>query len=307
MTEPERILSEGILPASFFEPEVRCDFLVDEKRKKIWAVLLDMLLQVDRVCKKHGLRYSLAWGSMLGAVRHKGFIPWDDDLDILMPRDDFEALMKLENEFRHPYFLQTVYNDRGYGFSYIKLRNSNTTYFAEHRYYWGFNSGLFLDIMPVDKARLDTADAIFDEVRELNEYNSAFMKIPGYQMNDKGRALLRRHYLLTPVEAYERMTRACMRHHDEDAEYIACSISSQTPWKKHMWRAEAFASEIDMEFEGLTFPVCVGYDHILSVLYGDYMQLPTLEQRLSGHDDSIFEPDESYLTYMPRHGVDIWR
>lgn len=306
MTECDRIIAEGILPREFLEPEVRCDFFVDKKRKKIWAVLLDMLLQVDRVCKKHGLRYSLAWGSMLGAVRHKGFIPWDDDLDVLMLRDDFEALMKLGHEFASPYFMQTVYNDRGYGFSYIKLRNSNTTYFAEHRCYWGFNCGLFLDIMPVDNARLDTADAIYDQVMEFNSYNSAFMKIPGYKMNDKGRALLRKHYGLTPVEAYEQMTRICMQHHDEKTDYIACSISSQTPWKKHMYRAESFRAEMPMEFEGFQFPVCTGYDEILTTLYGDYRTLPPLEKRLSGHDESIFEPDEPYKIHMKKRGVDIW-
>lgn len=86
MTECERIIKEGILPESFFEPETICDFYVDETRKKIWAVLLDLLIKFDKVCKKHGLKYYLAYGSLIGAVRHQGFIPWDDDIDICMNR-----------------------------------------------------------------------------------------------------------------------------------------------------------------------------------------------------------------------------
>lgn len=103
MTECERIIKEGILPASFFEEETICDFLVTKERKKIWAVLLDMLIQVDRICRKHNLKYFMAFGSLLGVVRHNGFIPWDDDIDICMPRDDYEKFIVIaRNELPPP-------------------------------------------------------------------------------------------------------------------------------------------------------------------------------------------------------------
>lgn len=105
MTECERIIKDGILPKSFFLPETICDFHVDEKRKKMWAIGIDMLVKFDEVCRKHELRYSLAFGSLLGVVRHKGFIPWDDDIDVVMPREDYEKLkggsvVKLEKSLK---------------------------------------------------------------------------------------------------------------------------------------------------------------------------------------------------------------
>ena len=74
----------------FFEKEIRCDYLIDERMKKIWAVELEMLQRFDEVCKKHGLTYWAFYGTLLGAVRHQGFVPWDDDIDLAMLRDDYE-------------------------------------------------------------------------------------------------------------------------------------------------------------------------------------------------------------------------
>ena len=99
MTECERIIKEGILPESFFKPETICDFYVDEGRKKLWAILIDLLVQFDRVCRNHNLKYWVSFGGLLGIVRHNGFIPWDDDLDVCMPRADYEILMSLKKNF----------------------------------------------------------------------------------------------------------------------------------------------------------------------------------------------------------------
>ena len=84
MTESERIIKEGILPETFFEPESRCEFYVDETRKKIWAIELDLYLELMRVCKKYDLTIWADGGTLLGAVRHNGFIPWDDDMDLIL-------------------------------------------------------------------------------------------------------------------------------------------------------------------------------------------------------------------------------
>jgi len=127
MTECERIIAKGIIPKEFLKEETLCDFLVTEERKKLWMISLDMLLEFDRICKQHNIKYYLMGGTLLGAIRHKGFVPWDDDTDVMMLREDYEKFKKLEHEFQQPYFLQTPQNDPGNLYSTIRIRNSNTT------------------------------------------------------------------------------------------------------------------------------------------------------------------------------------
>ena len=100
MSEIERLIEKGTFQESFFEPETRCDFHINTKRKQVWAIEIDLLIEFDRICRKHNLRYFLAYGTLLGAVRHKVFIPWDDDVDVLMPREDYEKLWTHALEFR---------------------------------------------------------------------------------------------------------------------------------------------------------------------------------------------------------------
>ena len=172
MTEIDRLLQKGVMPESFLFPETRCGFFVDEKRKKTWAIAIDLLLTFDEVCKRNNLRYCLSYGTLLGAIRHNGFIPWDDDVDVCMPRDDYERLQEMKDKFCHPYFLQTPFTDRGYYYSYIKLRNSNTTAFSKNlRYHMSSNncnSGMSLDVFCVDKwEKNETAKNLYNEIKAL--------------------------------------------------------------------------------------------------------------------------------------------
>ena len=121
------------IPAGFLQEEVRCGHNVTTQMKEIWAVELDLLAEFQRVCNKYHLKYYASGGTLLGAVRHNGFIPWDDDLDIEMFREDYNRLCEIgPKEFKKPYVFQNEYTESGSLRGFSKLRNSQTTAMFEH-------------------------------------------------------------------------------------------------------------------------------------------------------------------------------
>ena len=298
MTECERIIKEGILPESFFEEEVRCGFMVTKERKKIWGILLDLLMQLDSVCKKHGLTYYLTDGTLLGAIRHKGFIPWDDDIDVSLPREDYERLQTLGDEFRNPYFLQTPYSDSGYYYSFIKLRNSNTTGLSKAFRYQGFNGGLFLDIFPIDVVSIEEGKNVYERIRELCLGNSAYMKLsnPNYSKIDLDE--LREKASKDPLQACEEINRLSTQYNGSQGNWVSHWVSTMDRFEKKLWRREDFETVVYWSFEGKMFPVPTGYDRYLKTYFGDYSKLPPIEERGGRHNDVIFDPDRPYAYYV---------
>ena len=168
MTEVERIIKQGVLSESFFREEIRNDFLVTGERKKIWGIQLDLFFEFKRVCEKYNLKYFLFFGSLLGAVRHNGFIPWDDDIDLGMPREDYEKLLTHADAFNTPYFLQNHKTDKCFYYSHTKLRNSNTSCINRAFKHQPFNQGMDLDIHPIDNWSLEGGLEKFEEIKQLN-------------------------------------------------------------------------------------------------------------------------------------------
>ena len=162
------------LPKGFLEEEVRCGYTVTRKMKEVWAVELDLLKEFKRVCNKYDLKYCADGGTLLGAIRHQGFIPWDDDLDIAMLRKDFEKLNEVAPaEFKKPYFWQTEETDKGSARGHAQLRNSDTTGIIkneyEHQRNNNFNQGIFIDIFPFD--------TVIDSEEKLAEQDLKRMKL----------------------------------------------------------------------------------------------------------------------------------
>ena len=178
---------KAILGEDFFKEEVRCDYLVSAKMKRIWAVLLDMYLSFAEVCEKHGLKYFVVGGTLLGAIRHKGFIPWDDDFDVGMLRDDYEEFIKIAaKEINSPLFFQTPYTDPGYFVSWVKIRNSTTTGISKITNHRRFNQGLYLDIFPMDYFCLDTMEENRKKIYACAKKCGAYMREGSKSLNEIG-------------------------------------------------------------------------------------------------------------------------
>lgn len=292
MTECERIIEEGVLNIDFFKPETICDFYVDEKRKKIWAIEIDLLLQVDRVCKKYGLQYFLMWGSLLGAIRHKGFIPWDDDLDIALFRKDYEELLKHGDEFSGQYFLQTPETDPGYYYSHAKLRNSNTTALDYPFLFQGFNMGVFIDILPLDYFDESAGERVFEENKNLIADVNVAMRLSHPFLNARDKERVAAYHGGNPLEVLSLMKSNSMScRHSTKVSFLGVSTYGL---KRNLWDASDFDNTIECNFNGITTRIPRNSNRILKVAYGDYLKMPQKNERGVWHSNVVFIPDVPY-------------
>lgn len=305
MKEYERPIEKGILPKNYIREEVMCDFLVTEERKKMWAVIVDLVYEFDKVCKKHNLRYYMIYGSLLGAVRHKGFIPWDDDFDVAMPRTDYDRFLELAGEFQDPYFLQTPYTDPESAYSYAKIRNSNTTGVSTMFQYNDFNQGMWITVFPLDHWDDNGGEARYHEIRKLTTHNSTFMRLKNPNLDDANQRRVAAYLKekRDPIADYEEIHRLASSCKDPNSQYVMMAALTLERYEKKLLHAADFASAAELEFEGMKLPAPVGYENVLRKLYGDFMQFPPVEQRGLKHAGTVFDTEIPYKEYLRREGI----
>lgn len=304
MTEIERIIRKGDIPESFLREEIRNDFLVTTERKKIWTVLLDLMIEFDSLCKRHGFTYFLEAGSLLGAIRHKGFIPWDDDVDVLMPRDDYNRFVNLSNEFKYPYFLQTPYTDEGYFYSFAKIRNSNTTALNQMFAFQKFNHGMWLSIFPIDNWSVEGGEERYAKIKELNIDNSTYMRISNPFLSEKDKERVNNYCGRNPFDTIKELDRIAQECNKVPTTYVTVGSTAVISYSRKLWYAEDFSEAIDWDFEGFKFPIPVGYDRFLKIMYGDYMKLPPIEERGKHHGNTVFNADIPYKVFLETYMKD---
>ena len=296
--------------ARFLEPETRCGHYVSAETKACWQVMLDLAENFVRVCEKHGLRYMLAGGSLLGAVRHGGFIPWDDDLDLAMPREDYDRFVGLAGEFSHPHFLQTALTDREYTITHAKLRNSETTALLPNHIEKDlrFNEGIFIDVFPLDpypdspglRRRTERREWI---LRGLRTY--AMRRRFGRPVLDRMLKLVGR-LALCVVGAdglwnrQERMYRGLPPGREGLFVMGASEFGFET---RYRWPGRTMATFVDLPFEYLTFKCPADYDAILTGIYGDWHKFVKGD---SLHGGLVVDASRPYPEVIrERFGIDV--
>ncbi len=300
MTECERIIRDGILKPDFFKEEIKNDFLVTADRKKLFAVLLDILLKIDLVCKKHKIKYFIYGGTLIGALRHGGFIPWDDDLDVVMFREDYEKFIKLTDEFNDPYFLQTPYTDKGFFWSNAAVRNTKTTALTPYFAYQPMNHGAFVDIFSLDNI-IDGEEGRmnFEKINQLNIDNSTYMRMSNPNLDDKNRIRVEEYKkrMRDPFEVYEETQRLATKYNSIETKHVTTPMATFYGYEKKFYLKEDFMNQEEIEFEGYKFPMPSGYKRILKTTYNDYMKMPPIEKR-GIHHNIIFDMDTPYEEYL---------
>ena len=297
------------LPSSFYEEEIRNDFKVTEKTKELWAIQLDLLAKLDEVCKKYDIRYYADSGTLLGAIRHKGFIPWDDDIDVELFRDDYIRLCEVaEKEFTHPYFFQTEYTDPGSLRGHAQLRNSLTTGILTVEKGLGrqFNQGIFIDIFVTDYIPDDPTEreTFFDTARELlYKAQRHEIKIRRYDPNESSK-----------IQLYHKFTRLINagkkdmpnEYYHEFEDYIIKNCAK--PTKEHVkivfnlaptrkpFMTEWYKDVVEVPFETIKVPVPKMYDKALINFYGENWSVPILQT--TAHGGMIIDTRKPYTEYL---------
>ncbi len=269
--------------------------------KDIQAREYEMLAAFDAYCKRHGLTYCLCGGTLLGAVRHKGFIPWDDDIDLMMPRADYERLRDLarkdpvhENLFvRYP-------GDKGYPYGFMKVVDARTVVYERNITRDEQRTGLALDIFPLDgmyaegwKNRLLLMRVKF--WIQVGKVGAGMIRPERDSLQKRLRNLVM--LLLRPVAAcvpYEKAMAKVDRiaaSRRGRAHRVVGNLGWPNRWKD-MYPAEVFASYVDLDFVTGRFPCPAGYDAYLTQLYGEYMRVPKEGER-AAHSFRAYWRDEA--------------
>ncbi len=303
-----------ILPEGYLNEEIRSGYKVPHEMKKVWAVELDLLAEFDRVCKKHGIKYIASGGTMLGAVRHKGFIPWDDDVDLMMMRDEYEKLCKIApSEFKHPYFFQTEDTDPGVMRYFARLRNSETTGIQEYEEssHFKYNQGIFIDIFPMD-AVIDDPELLKKQAKdEKNLRDKMFQACKwGHHLpytNTLGYKL--KKYLILPLfgnfikklfnpnKLFHQYMDICSRYNEVKTEFLSL-LTFDFYNKAHYIKRKDMENIIDIDFEFLKLPIIANYDEALRWKYGNYTELV---KEPNYHGEMIFDTNISYKEYIKTH------
>ena len=261
--------------------------------KKIQLEQLNILREFDHMCKKHDIKYQLMAGTLLGSVRHQGFIPWDDDIDVCLLRDDYERFIDLASKKLDPkYFLQTVKTDQNYLMQYAKIRKNNTLFLEKLSSDLDIHHGVYIDLFPLDNIMPNTLKGAFQQkllfmIGRMNLTRSKSICLDTENVLSKYTRLFL-HYTqkLTPKRWTDNLQEnTAMMFKNDKVEYVTHLTNGATKarYDKYMMKKTEFYDLIEGDFEGFRFPIPKNYHDVLSNLFGDYRQLPPENQREPHH------------------------
>lgn len=282
--------------------ETICGFKVSALSKQVWSIQMEMLKHLLSVCEKYNLKIWAEGGTLLGTIRHKGFIPWDDDIDMMMLRDDYEKLLKVApKEFSYPLFFQAPSTDPGYARGHAQLRRSDTTGILPNDIGQPFNQGIFIDIFVFDflpsteEERTKTFAELETKRRRLlrRNYNLPYnLKTLWYKIVDTLYFGINGYY-----NKYKEMEDLIVKHENKSDYLIGDVLWTSFKYHKYMREIEWYRDTIMLPFEDMEIPVPIDYDKILKTQYGDYM---TPVEAPSNHGSIVIDIHKSYIDSMKK-------
>lgn len=294
------------LPSNFLNEEIRCDYYITSDMKKVWSVQLDLLSVFDTVCRENDIKYYVCAGTLLGAMRHKGYIPWDDDVDVMVFREDYDKLCKLAlTSFKDPYFFQTEYTDPGSIRGHAQLRNSETTAIveAEQNNNFPFNQGIFIDIFVLDNVPDDDSLRMkyFRKARKLKKLYTFIRDVTWGINRSSGIVGFVKETLIStkkilglsfesqnPNSAYCKWEKHIKKYDSIKTEWVMIMALDSD---RFCWKREWFCEPEYVPFEFLEVPIPKYYDEVLIKTYKNWH---VMVHEASGHKSVIYNTERSY-------------
>ncbi|WP_027216555.1 LicD family protein [Butyrivibrio fibrisolvens] len=272
-----------IFPKEYFFDEVRDGFYISEMMKRYWAAQLEVLKVIDDICQKHGLKWFANYGTMLGAIRHKGYIPWDDDIDITMLRDDYDHFLEFaEKELPEGYQILTPWHQDEYAYPFGRVTNShcidmNVNFLTR---FHGCPYVVGVDIYPYDNLfneeakdddRCRRGKEIFTGLQMLNttNFSKSALEKQLRKIEEVTHANIDRTKHLGN-QLCRILDKICQEARNENCKEIT-SLHSWIFWHGYKFPKEYFDKYIEMPFDTTTVPVPENYDEMLTTFYSDYM------------------------------------
>jgi len=271
----------------------------NEELNKLKAIETDMLKELIRICQKHELRYFVIGGTCLGAVRHKGFIPWDDDIDIGIPRNDYNKFLEIaQNELPSHLFLQNYKTEKDFILNFTKIRNNDATFVEKSFAHMDINHGVYIDIFPLDGVPKNRF------IRKISNLCIKILNlgILGHYINNskdmKFKNKVIRYIMKTlykPYKLHEKIDSIVEKYDYDQCDLVKNYFGA---WgEKEIIPREYFGIGCNLSFENISVTAPINYGKYLTNLYGDYMILPPKEKQISHHKISVIDLNNSYTLY----------
>lgn len=262
---------------------------------------LKVLIKFDEICKEQGFRYFLIYGTLIGAIRHNGFIPWDDDIDVMMPREDFDKFVKyaLDHEKDlYPFRLHTRGNTKNYYYGIPRFSDLTYRYISIDDWDADFDIGVFIDVYPWDNYGNSREDAenIWKDVSGKNNGYKRYL-LSKNRKDNFIKSVVRKcaslYYRITKGKGYDKKIDSEIR------DYILSHTSESDKYYGHIAWAQGIRQfeksklmdlkAVPHEFAGHTFDIPAAYDYLLTTSYKNYMELPPEKDRHPTHDYKIIK------------------
>jgi len=263
--------------------------------RKVQEVELEILDIVHKVCVENHLKYSLAYGTLIGAVRHQGFIPWDDDIDICMPREDYDKFLRIWSRYNFKdYILQNIETDEDFTQNFTKIRKNHTTFLQPKEEKYKYHKGVFIDIFPGDRVPDSKLKRQFQFLNMA--VNLLYSRKFKSGSSSKMISIVENILFLFPKSLQRKCRKVSEKivkkyNFNYKLQYVFASTIDDA---KTYYPSDIFENLVLLDFEGEKFYVFKDYDKCLRIQYGNYMQLPPEKERVWTHAPQLIDFHRNY-------------